>query len=372
MKTGNNILLKERIILKEQLGEHFISNMKERYDVAVKMMGIDESNLNTIYCSSLNKHTCLVTKEDKNYLVFDEHHIEVLGTLNTLYFLYGQMGLKKPFFDLARSTDNYCEKRLRTAVLLLLTENQVLNGNIRKALKYAKEIEDYAIGEGDCKGFSFALFLAKMHRMDTAQAFGLNFYVFHEMAHVKYGQSPETFSDIEGFAGSVYSLMKPLYDKMTEGKFQVSFNAQECACDVYALLTHFLFLSTHDDVENWIYAMIESYIISVTNIVIMNSVYQRADVSLDEVYIEAYIRIMLAVNTLGYFLGQFVGKDILLSLQQIMMDVRESHENYKAEIDATWNMYSDMYKDETEEPDFMSEEWNQCYEEVMDILLSLK
>ncbi len=47
-------------------------------------------------------------------------------------------------------------------------------------------------------------------------------------------------------------------------------NKEECVCDIYAMLLLFEFMHTHTD-KNINYHMIECYMISIINIVVMDS-----------------------------------------------------------------------------------------------------
>lgn len=375
MSRDMKSVLSDRILLRKKINEYFVTNIKLRYVTAVEMMEIDESNLETIYCSSINKHTCVVSKDNNNYLIFDEHHMEVLNALNVLYYLYGQPKFKKLFCDLILSRNNYFAKRLKATVLTIITEQQLLNGNMKNALKYAKELEKISLIVEEGKDVAFSLLMLKMRKVDDAQAFSLNFYVFHEMAHVKHKQNPSCFEKIEDVCSDVYALLIPLLKDVSVEEYKVYLNLQECACDIYALmkLIYYMDENTEKAEKNDLtYYMIESYMISITNIVVMDSVYQREDICLSEVYFGAYLRIILVINTLGIMLENDEYDNVLYQFQNIMRIVREQHENYKIDVDTMWVEMVSMYGKESDGVEFMSEEWYRCFDEALNIISAQK
>lgn len=374
MNKKKSGVLRDRILLKEEVGEHFIENVEMRYKVAVRLMNIDVSNLSRIYCSSINKHTCSASDGEINYIIFDEHQMEVLSALNILYYLYGQIDLKMGIFDFILSREDYFKERLKNTIIIILAEKQILQGNMENALYYAEKIhEDAPSLDRNKKGF-WELFTLKQWKSYIAYAFCLDFYVFHEMAHIKYSQQICEFDNMRNLYDSLLSNLSPLFELLLqEEKYEVTLNVQECLCDTYALLKLLEYMETELENEelgaNRGY-LIEGYIISVVNIVIMNSIYQNEN--LDKKYINAYLRIILVINMVGVLYEASDKKNILEDFQDEMQWVGKRFSNYKRHFDSTWNSIVLENDNDIQRVEFMSKEWYRNYEEVIKILSKIK
>ena len=202
----------------------------------------------------------------------------------------------------------------------------------------------------------------------------LNFSA-HEMAHVKYKQNQEVFEKIENVCSAVCALLIPLLKDVGAKEYKVYLNLQECACDIYALmkLIYYMNENTEEEEKNELtFFIIESYMISITNIVVMDSVYQCEDIKPNEVYFGAYFRIIWVINSLGIILENDGYDNILFRFQNIVKIVRDRHESYKTDVDTMWKEMVSMHGKEAEDIEFMSEEWYRCFEEALNIISAQK
>ena len=374
VENENDWALNDRILLKREVSKNFKMNIQMRYDMAIQMMKLDKQKLSILYCNSINKHTCMIEKDKKNYIIFDEHHIEVLSALNFLYYTYGKSDFKRPFYELIYNQYNYFENRIKSIVSLLMSEKLLLIGDAEGALNYAKAVKEYSfsIDKNSDNGL-FNLFLLYMGKQDIAQSLSMNFYVFHELAHVKYILEKEELMLVCKIIDVMSERLFPLYKAISEGKYNIIINKQECVCDIYAMLLLFKFMYAHAEKNinnNTIeFYMIECYMISITNIVIMGSAYENIELDLDEWYINAYIRIILVVNSLGVFLAE--DKINLKQFQSNMNFVCEQYKNYKDVFDNIWNEIYYKYKT-SRKLKYMSEDWYKAMEDTLDILSAYK
>ena len=134
MTNNKSDVVSGRILLKKTGDKNWRGHIMHIYDVAAQMVGIDTKKLELVCCISANKHTCLTTdSEGKNYLLLDEHHLEVLSALNLLYYIYGKRKIKSAIFDEILAQMNYFEKRLKSTILILLAEKYILEGQVSSA-----------------------------------------------------------------------------------------------------------------------------------------------------------------------------------------------------------------------------------------------
>ena len=125
-----------------------------------------------------------------------------------------------------------------------------------------------------------------------------------------------------------------------------------------------------NEYEDFTFDIVESYIISTINIVLMDSVYESKTYTYDEIYISMYLRIILVINTLLLATNQT--KDKIEAVQNKMLFVRERYENYKTVFDSIKNDLKIQKSTSIKTCDFMSNEWNECFDETLNILSKLK
>lgn len=361
-------VISDRILLNEDASENFIKSIKMRYETAVKLMGIDTKNLHDIYCNSINKHTCVVSKGTTDYLIFDEHHANILSALNLIYHTYGQIDLKFPYYKIILDRSKHFTNRIKSTLLILLSEKEILNNRMDYALYYAKEIQKYPLTYDEKDSPILNIYLNKLPKLDTSQVFSMNFYVFHELAHIKYKQDIRTFIKLDVIFNEFISTMMPSLKEIRK-HYKTVINNTECICDIYALQMLIEYVSLNE-YEDFTFDIVESYIISTINIVLMDSVYESKTYTYDEIYISMYLRIILVINTLLLATNQT--KDKIEAVQNKMLFVRERYENYKTVFDSIKNDLKIQKSTSIKTCDFMSNEWNECFDETLNILSKLK
>lgn len=76
-----NVLLGDRVLI-GAVSDTFVTNIQLRLKSGVSGFKLENANIEPVFCSSINKHTCacrVSNSPEVQYLVFDEHHIQLLG-----------------------------------------------------------------------------------------------------------------------------------------------------------------------------------------------------------------------------------------------------------------------------------------------------
>lgn len=97
-----NVLLGDRVLI-GAVSDTFVTNIQLRLKSGVSGFKLENANIEPVFCSSINKHTCacrVSNSPEVQYLVFDEHHIQLLGAMNLLFYMYGQNDFKQPIFSM--------------------------------------------------------------------------------------------------------------------------------------------------------------------------------------------------------------------------------------------------------------------------------
>ena len=176
----------------------------------------------------------------------------------------------------------------------------------------------------------------------------MNFYVYHELAHIKARQDPHAFS-VYSSAVSVVSdsleLESPDFAKI----FKVP--DEELACDVYALDLLFDYVMNAGG-DYYYEFMVESYIIAITNLTIMDSI--SVLTSIEEQYNNSWLRIIVALDALGR--------------KYCYMKYR----NYLEEMMCALQMLEAKFGDVLEKYPPFSKEWEEEKRTAISILASIK
>ena len=336
---------------------------------------LENANIEPVFCSSINKHTCacrVSNSPEVQYLVFDEHHIQLLGAMNLLFYMYGQNDFKQPIFSMIMDQIiKTPKKRLYNIAAILLSEKCMLAANSTRALQYLAQLEENVITSEDYSGdtgeFDLNWFLLKSHRAEIAHSFVMNFYVYHELAHIKARQDPHAFS-VYSSAVSVVSdsleLESPDFAKI----FKVP--DEELACDVYALDLLFDYVMNAGG-DYYYEFMVESYIIAITNLTIMDSI--SVLTSIEEQYNNSWLRIIVALDALGFY------KDMICNIPNFGKTIHRcrkycymKYRNYLEEMMCALQMLEAKFGDVLEKYPPFSKEWEEEKRTAISILASIK
>lgn len=363
-------MFEERIILRREINETFKKAIMLRVDLALEQMELENEDLQILFCNSFNKHTCIVEKNNKKYVVFDEHHFEILRALNLLYFSYGKIDLLKPFYDLLFERYGYFKNLMNYIVTRIIAEKFLLRGDIQKALDYAEDLQKYITKVDDDIYNHFLIYSGKNY---IAQTLCFNFYVYHELAHCKYTlRKKRTSPKIEilsDYIDIINSQLNPLFQIINKGIYNLKLNKEECVCDTYALWLLFEYLDKNSK-ENFDSYMLEAYIISITNIVLMDSIRENDTTKLDEWYVNAYYRIIIVITTLKYIWAK--NREQILKYGEIMLWVREQYENYRDTFNCVWSKVILAHiNNQNNNVQFGSEEWKNNLDKTLNILSKL-
>lgn len=127
-----NVLLGDRVLI-GAVSDTFVTNIQLRLKSGVSGFKLENANIEPVFCSSINKHTCACRVSncpEVQYLVFDEHHIQLLGAMNLLFYMYGQNDFKQPIFSMIMDQIiKTPKKRLYNIAAILLSEKCMLAAN---------------------------------------------------------------------------------------------------------------------------------------------------------------------------------------------------------------------------------------------------
>ena len=371
-------LLGDRIIIREAT-EPFIQSIHLRLEKGIPDFFLENANIKPVYCSSINKHTCARTIDinpNTQYLIFDEHHVEMLGAMNLLFYMYGQNDIKWPIYSMMmHSILKTPGKRLKLVSAQLLSEKSMLESNYSKALMYLEVVKDNMISKDDYSGdagrFDLNWFLLKERRAKIAHALALNFYVYHELAHIKAKYDPDIFSIYYDVAENyIENHIKPADSKMREILQNTAISVEEIACDVYALDLLFDFMMEEGGDYEYEF-MVDSYISSITNLSIMDSIISHSDT--EKLYIDSWIRIIISLNTLIIFKGHLQGiPDFRKSVQSQMSYCHMTYKNYRNEMLSTIYELQQQFGKVQEKHPFLSKDWKDEEKTALSILASIK
>lgn len=187
------------------------------------------------------------------------------------------------------------------------------------------------------------------------------------MAHIKARQDPHAFS-VYSSAVSVVSdsleLESPDFAKI----FKVP--DEELACDVYALDLLFDYVMNAGG-DYYYEFMVESYIIAITNLTIMDSI--SVLTSIEEQYNNSWLRIIVALDALGFY------KDMICNIPNFGKTIHRcrkycymKYRNYLEEMMCALQMLEAKFGDVLEKYPPFSKEWEEEKRTAISILASIK
>lgn len=367
-----NELLGNRIELRHKVSDEFVSSVLLRIDTGVPCFGIDPKLFNMVFCSSINKHTCVTTLSshpETCYLIFDEHHFELLSAMTLLFYMYGQTELPRQthahFMNAVLKTP---KKRLSRTIAILLSEKSLLMSNCTQALHYLSLLQKIAITPADYQGVGGGLehgwFSYDYHNLNIARSFNMNFYVYHELAHIKAKIDPKAFS---AYSTIVTDTIKTNPSSEFE---KDSVSIEELACDVYALDLLFDYVVKTGG-QYYVEYMVDSYVISITNLIIMDSI--SGHNHFEKKYENSWHRISIALAALSSYKGTVQGIAGFEDAIRAHIDhCHKAHENYRAELSNAMCIIQRLWGSIPERYPLFSKEWKKEKDAVLNTLSGLK
>ena len=301
-KSIQSILLGDRVLI-GGVSDTFKKSIQIRLESGIPSFKLENAIIEPVFCSSINKHTCALRTADHfeiQYLIFDEHHIQLLGAMNLLFYMYGQNDFKQPIYStIMEKIIKTPKKRLHNVAAILLSEKCILEANPTRGLQYLACLDENSITSEDYSGdagkFDFNWFLLKSRRAEIAHSFAMNYYVYHELAHIKARQDPHAFS---GYFDAISIVSNPLKTKHPAFSEVFKVPVEELACDVYALDLLFDYVMNAGGDYQYEF-MVESYIIAITNLTIMDSISVLTNI--ENQYNKSWLRIIVVLNALSYY-----------------------------------------------------------------------
>lgn len=201
-------LLGKLMLNQQSMLEGFRKSVLTRADEACKRMGLSK-DLYEIRCfCSLDKESFTVNDDGRHIVFIDKHQMDSVFCLTMLYYLYGQPDIKYGIYSFLYERFPYFTKRLAYSLLVLQSEKCVLQRNLLQAKAYlcaaqtknfVKELRRIQNRRDTSPEFDavFSLIFLKSQKQDACFRDALTFFVFHELAHVKYAIEKNAMSHIE-------------------------------------------------------------------------------------------------------------------------------------------------------------------------------
>lgn len=366
-------IINDRLILNTEISDSFRISIQERLDSGMKMMGLPSDIFETVYCSSLNKHTCvqqISSMPNKYFLVVDEHLHEVITALLLLFYLFGNHDYKPHLAYIVREVLVTPTKRLNHIATLLQAENSLLEGNATSALFLANKLSDYSLSskvyEGEAGEFEFNYFLLKDRRREYATSYVENYYVYHELAHIKMSQSPKLrnmfFKLVEIEIAQLDSFVKAVDPDVVNVSLLPK---EDIACDAYALslLFNFIFENVGDyDFE----FMVEAYIFAVLSVTVLDTIQERT-ISMVDWRKASWWRIFIALEIV--YLCEPSNEKLREGIIETRQVARNKYDNYVQLLD---EITSHIKETPIAEKYFQfSEKWNDEAEKALSIIRAI-
>ena len=95
-KSIKQAMLGDRVIIGDA-SDVFRKSIQLCLETGIPSFELEKEKIEPIFCSSINKHTCLLTVSDDpevQLIIFDEHHVQLLRSMNLLFYMYGQNDFK--------------------------------------------------------------------------------------------------------------------------------------------------------------------------------------------------------------------------------------------------------------------------------------
>mgnify|MGYP000822556757 CR=1 FL=1 len=364
----NNIpkIIGDRLILNSEVHDYFRTSVQERLDCGIDMMNIPGEKIETIYCSSLNKHTCIqhdLSIPDKSFLVVDEHLHEVLSSLLLLFYMFGYHDYKYYIVSAAVGEALILpQKRLNLIAVLLQAEKYLLDGNATAALLLANKFKDYSSdkeNKDELSGLESELerdyFLIKYLKVQHAMPYVANFYIFHELAHVKLSLDLDLRRSFFKLVENQITNLCIFEDKVGCNVVDVALLPKEdIACDAYALFLLFNFI--YEKTANYDFEfMVDSYIFSVLSLTELDTILERT-ISITDWQETSWWRIFIALEIV--YLCEPANDKLRKGIIETRAVARNKYDNYvellecishnieSALVKEKYFMFSTKWKDE--------------------------
>lgn len=373
-KELNSLIIGDRFILKSEITHSFHMSIQERLNCAIKMMNLPSEIIEPIYCSSLNKHTCIQqTSSTSNnfFFVADEHLHEILSALLLIFYMVGYHDCKYTTFFMATKILNLPIKRLNYITILLHAEKDLLEGNATSALffvnKLEKSITEVEVYEGDFGKLEFNYFLLKHEREQHAIIYVENFYVFHELAHVKMAIDSNLRDAFFKLVEMQIEQLKALVNAIDTSVVDMSLlPIEDIACDAYAL--SLLFSYVHENTGEYDFDfMVESYVFSVLSLTELDTILERR-ISMIDWHKTSWWRIFIALEIV--YLCNPADRELRNGIIEVREAAKNKYNNYATLLDEISYKIKDSPIVEKHIP--FSEEWNNEVAEALSIIRSIK
>ena len=366
--SEQEILLIDRIMINKQISDTFVENIKERLSYGINHMNLEMESIEPLFCSTINKHTCtetLSSQPNKFYLIFDEHHFDLICAMNFLFYLFGKDNLTAPIFSAMHMVINASNKRLRFIAALLLSEKCLLSSNATQAKAYLDELSKNNPSFNDFQGktgdFALNLFLLKERRASYTNSLIMTYYVFHELAHIAYYHNSDALRIFKLSLKSIFPKLEHFTPSLEE----------EIVCDAYALniMFDFLYMTDHDFGYD---DMVKSFISAIISLTFMDSVIAHGN-DIENWYIICWKRIIITLQLVGYQKEMYEGHINFSShIQDCLQYCRMTYLNYKNELQNVIIELQNKYSNISEQFPIFSNAWINEKDSVLQTIASIR
>lgn len=367
------LILGNKLILKPNVSDAFKKNMSIRTAYGFEAMDLPAEAVEVVLCSTVNKNTCvqkLLSNPNKYYLLLDEHHFETMSALVFLFYLFGFHDLKKEIMEIiTKPFMKTPQKRLAHMKTQLQAENSLLEGNATFAYSLVQKLANYEITEDDYKGKAGALdynwFCLKLRRHNIANAYIMNFYVFHELAHIKMDFDTRLSSyyhslvhmQVNQLAGFVRAINPNVVDTSL-------LPLEDIACDTYALDLLFKFINANTGDYNFEF-MVEAYLVAVSNNTLLNSIKEHTIGKIDFRKI-CWWRVFIALEILCLLHDHKI--DFCDGIREAREVAKNKYDNYLEYMESNFSNSIIIPETEKEKYSQLSEQWEEEVEATLAII----
>lgn len=326
----------------------FEETVEIRVAEACARMGLRRNQFRIRCFSSIEKESFMMHSGDDMCVYMDKHQMDQLFMLTFLFSIYGQMDIKSGIYTAMLSGFPYFRMRICDSLLLLQAERSFMRSDLFRAQQYLDARQEYdamteyekAFQEDALKGEFLSALICKVgHRQDACISIAVSFFVFHELAHVKYNTSPENMTYYRLAVEAVQNALDRPYSNILKrfGSMKPKISLEEYVCDTYAL--YLLFDYIHEKSGSYESGQVlDSYFASVVNLALIGCEEGDAVLLSDKSYLHAADRAIHVIQSLLllWTAEERPDKDIK-AVYNSLQYAYEKYRNYMKNMNRTWD-----------------------------------
>ena len=376
--SEKDLLLGDRCILFPDGYSNFETVLKERIEAGIELMELPTNIIETIICSSINKHTCVRQSPafpNKYFVIIDEHHYRVVSLLNHLFYLFGydvpQVDLMKMVYGILQIPYKF----FQVVLLLLQTERFLLCGDVKQALSCAEVLReqnnklDPQLMCSTEEEYGWDMILIKRIRNDRAAPYMTTFYAFHELAHIKFSLDENLKSTFLGIAKEEVNLLQAGMSLVNEEFVNPSLlPIEDIACDAYSLLNLIRFFERTGREFN-VETMVESYVNAVLNQTFLD-LYNEQTTDSYGWHQVCWWRMFISLEMLRVL--KYPDKRLCDGIVMTRKYMRSRHAYFSEELSLLLTNQETFAKSSDEKSNMLSKNWNEQVDKTLSIIREIE